>query len=478
MDREAGIDERVESLLWPFVADVLGAWDVPGAAIGVVHDGRVIARGFGSRDRSTGEPVTDQTLFHLASISKSFVATAALQLVEAGRLELDGSITAQLPGLRWADPRAERITLRQLLAHTSGVADVSDYGWHEPELDDEALARFSARVTRWQLEHDPGAEFAYSNAAYEVVGHLVATTAGRSFETQLAELVLRPIGMTTSTFLRGEVPPELGALPHVGLPPRVVPGAYPYTRRHAPSSTLHSSAAELGRWMLAQLAHGQGLLARATHDAQWSEHGEVGWGDWHEQTALGWFRGTYRGQLVVGHSGDDPGFQANLALLPEAGLGVAVLTNCNTAPVFGLTAAALDVLLGHEPPAAPLPPATVPLAAVLEEGGVPAALARHRELAAVQPPAHDLDEEGFEEAVWGAIELHRTELAWPVLELWLALRPDSADALAMIGWAHEIDGDREAAIAHLRQALAEDPDHEDARARLARLLEPTHPPPR
>lgn len=468
MDRPSSVPES----FWPFAQQVLQSWDVPGLAVCLVHDHTVVtARGVGTRDRSAArpEPVTGDTLFHLASISKSFVATATLRLVEEGLLDLDAPVTGYLPDVPWADPRAGRVTVRHLLSHRSGLGDVTDYGWHEPETDDDALTRFAARVAGWTLEQDPGEKFAYSNAAYEVLGHLVATVGGQTFEDLMTDRVLVPAGMTTSTFLRSRVPARLGATPHLGLPLRVLPGVYPYTRPHAPSSSLHSSAAELGRWMVAHLAGGSGLVSPTTHATMWRPEVTTDWEDFHEQMALGWFWGSYRGHAVVGHAGSDPGFQSNLTMIPELGIGVAVLVNANTAPVFGLTRAALDVLLGMPPGDLPPPPVTVELGPVLETEGVAAAAERYHRLAAAEPLTVDLDEEGFEECVWGLIEMHRTDLAQPLLDLWREVQPDSSQAWFMTGWAHEVDGRHQLALEHLHRAVELDPDNEEATSMLRRL---------
>ena len=478
MGRVREAEDRIEAVVWPFVDSVVEAWALPGVSLCVVHDGdTVAARGFGTRDRATGEPVTADTLFHLASISKSFVATAVLQLVESGELDLEGGITAYLPDLPWSDPRARDIMVRHLLSHTSGVGDVLDYGWHEPELDDGALSRFATRVAGWPLEGDPGQRFAYSNSAYELLGHLVATTGRQSFEALLKERVLDPVGMTTSTFLRADIPPDASAAPHLGMPPRVVDGAYPYTRRHAPSSTLHSSATELGRWMASQLAGGAGLMSPATHALMWQPHAGTGWDEGHAWVALGWFSGTYRGQLLVGHSGSDPGFGTNLALVPELGLGVAVMANSNTAPIFAITRAALDVLLGLEPATPPLPPMTVPVAPVLNRSGPSAAADLYRRLADADPLTVDLDADRFSDAGWGAVEMHRTDLVWPLIELWHQVQPESSAAWFTTGWAHEVDGRRDAALEHLRRAVDLDPDNDEA-LNFLRHLSVSRPSPR
>lgn len=469
---------HLDTALWPLVDQVCRDWAVPGAAVVVVRDGaEVVTRGFGTRDpRATGHAgagvVTADTMFHLASISKTFVATAILRLVERGELDLHGRVTAYLPGLSWTDPRAADITLAHLLSHTSGIGDVTDYGWHAPQLDDDALRRFASEVAGWPLVQDPGVGFSYSNAAYEVLGHLLSTVSGQSFEEHLREHVLTPAGMEASTFRRAEVPPDLAAAPHLGLPPRVLEGAYPYTRQHAPSSTLHSSAAELGRWMIAHLSgfDRTGILSAELHAQMWEPLAEVpGWGDLSQQMCLGgWFRGTHRGHTVIGHAGEDPGFQCYLVLVPELGIGSAVLVNTNTAPVFGLSRLVLDVLLGHEPEV-PLPPVTVDLGEVLATGGVDAAIAHFRAMEEVDPPSVDLDEEGFEAAVWGAIEMHRGELVQEVLEVWRTVQPESSLAWGMTGWAQKLAGDTEGARGSLERALELDVDNDDARSQLQGL---------
>ncbi|MGC5076072.1 serine hydrolase [Agrococcus sp. DT81.2] len=475
MSGHTAVDRRVREALWPFVEQVVEDWSLPAVAVCAVHRDRVLARGFGTADRSSGARATADTLFHLASVSKTFVAVAVLQLVESGTLELDAPITSILPALRWADPRAEGITPRLPLSHRSGLGDVSDYGWHQPELDDDALARFAARVAGWPLERDPGSGYRYSNAGFELLGHVVATVGGAPFEQHLRTHVLEPAGMAASTFLRDDVPHHLAALPHVGLPARVPGFAYPYTRSHAPSSSLHSSAAELGQWLRVHLARGDGLLSRTTHDSMWRPCGETGKPGWHSGIALGWFRGEHRGHAVVSHPGSDPGFQSSLVLLPELGIGAVALANANAAPVSGIAAAAVDVLLGLEPGGLSLPPVTARLAPVLASGGVEAAADLFHRIVAEVPSTSSVEDDEFEDAVWGAIELHRTDLARPVLELWQRVRPESSAAWRMSGWAAEVDGRPDEAATHLRRALALDPGNDDARAALQRVTSAAPP---
>ena len=236
--------------------DLLGSHDVAGLAVAVVREEEVFSRGFGVRDLGSGAPVTPETMFHLASVSKPFVATAIVSLAtarDAGEpvLDLDAPIIEWVPELTLADGREGEVTARRLLSHSSGLPDVADYGWHDPQLGDDALSEFARSLSGWRLKAEPGSTFSYSNAGFELLGLLLARVTGTTFEDAVRQLVLTPLGMRNSTFMRREVPGHLASSPHVGMPLSVPEGAYPYTRRHAPSSTLHSNLVEMCRWMVA-----------------------------------------------------------------------------------------------------------------------------------------------------------------------------------------------------------------------------------
>ncbi len=481
--------------MWPLVETLLGSHDVAGLAVAVVRDEEVVSRGFGVRDVGSGESVTPETMFHLASVSKPFVATAIVSLAtaqDAGEpaLDLDAPIIEWVPEFTLADGRAGEVTARRLLSHSSGLPDVADYGWHDPQLGDDALSEFASSLSGWRLQAEPGSTFSYSNAGFELLGLLLSRATGTTFEDAVRQQVLAPLGMRNSTFLRGEVPEHLAAAPHVGMPLLVPHGAYPYTRRHAPSSTLHSNVVEMCRWMVAhfepaEVAAGSpdepwARLDAGLLDLMWQPVVPVGESPWEEAMALGWAVGSYRGHRTLSHSGADPGFGSRFVLVPEQRTGVVVLANSNTVPASPIAKAALDIAFADVPLSltsrttstelgegvaamhALLPPVVGPVAETLATSGPDAAAAEFHRLAAVEPAEFDLDDEGFEDAVWGAIELHRTSMVWPLLRLWTELRPDSSAAWTMTGWAHQVDGHLDLARSLLRRALDLDPENDDA----------------
>jgi CubicO group peptidase (beta-lactamase class C family) len=478
--------------LWPLVEAFLGSHDVAGLAVAVVREGEVVSRGFGVRDVGTGASVTPETMFHLASVSKPFVATAVVSLAAARDadepvLDLDAPIIEWVPEFTLADGRAGEVTARRLLSHSSGLPDVSDYGWHDPQLGDDALSEFARSLSGWRLQAEPGSSYSYSNAGFELLGLLLSKATGTTFENAVRQQVLAPLGMRNSTFLRGEVPARLAASPHVGMPLKVPEGAYPYTRRHAPSSTLHSNLVEMCRWMEAHLesadnaSDGQWVrLDPGLLDLMWRPVVPVGHPPFEEQAALGWGVGSYRGHRTLSHSGADPGFGSRFVLVPERRTGVVVLANSNTIPTGSIAMAALDVALADTPLSitsgvtpeelgegvaemgALLPPVVGPVAETLATSGPDAAAAAFHRLAAADPAEYDLDDEGFIDAVWGAIELHRTSMVWPLLRVWTTLRPDASAAWTMTGWANQVDGDLDLARSQLRRALDLDPENDEA----------------
>ena len=487
----AGLREDTDEHLWPLVDPLLSSHAVAGLAMAVVRDEQVASRGFGVRDLRTGAPVTSESMFHLASVSKPFVATAIVSLATspdpgAPRIDLDAPITDWVPEFSLADGRAGEVTARGLLSHTSGLPDVAEYGWNDPQLGDDALSEFAGSLSRWRLKAEPGPAFSYSNAGYELLGLLLARVMGTTFEDAIRQQVLAPLGMRTSTFLRAEVPTDLAASPHVGMPLVMPEGSYPYTRRHAPSSTLHSNVVELCRWMVAHCEPAE--VAGGSPDEPWARLDpglvdvmsqpvvQVDEPPWEEAASLGWALGSHRGHRTLSHSGADPGFLARVAIVPDRRTGVVVLANSNTVPTGLIARAALDIVADPMDPGttsegvgeglaalrALLPSIVGPVAETLTSSGPAAAEAEFHRLAVTEQAELDLGDDGFEDAVWGAIELHRTSLVWPLLRLWTDVRPDSSAAWTMTGWAHQVDGDPDLARRLLQRALDLDPDNDDA----------------
>jgi CubicO group peptidase (beta-lactamase class C family) len=414
---------------------VTDRFGVAGLAIGIVRGEQVYAKGFGVKDIRTLEPVTADSLFHLASISKTFVATGVIQLVERGQLDLDSPVVHYLSDFLLADDRYRQITVRQMLNHTSGMPDTDDYGWDRPEQDDQALERYVHSLADEKLIASPGEKFAYSNVAYEVLGLLIARCSGQSFEDYIEQSLLRPLGMNSSTFLKTQVAPEHATTPHLLLPPTVVSSEYPYNRAHAPSSTLHSSARELCSWAAMNLNQGefQGrrILQAASFEQLWHPYQQTGPDHLSEFAGLSWFIDTYRGQRRIRHDGVDVGFQSDLVMLPEQSLAVMVLSNTIPTSMNVITNTIVDLLLGLEPEF-PKPPVLVSLGTILAEQGIQAAAEEYRRLRESQADQYDFGLEQFLDIVYTLPEVRKYRQGIQVARLGMQCFPESAELAELL----------------------------------------------
>src|SRR5499426_1545025 len=163
--------DRFKTQLQPIIEQVMEQRSIPGFAIAVVHNQKVVyAAGFGLRNlENKSDKITPQSLFHMASITKPFVATSVMQLVEKRKVDLEAPVVKNLPYFKLNDERYATITVRQMLSHLSGMPDVQDYEWDKPQYDDGALERYVRSLTDRTLIAEPGTKFQYSNMAFEVL---------------------------------------------------------------------------------------------------------------------------------------------------------------------------------------------------------------------------------------------------------------------------------------------------------------------
>lgn len=339
------MEERFEPILQQTMRDKA----IPGAAIAVVKDGAAAyVKAFGVKSLDTGEPCTVDSLFHMASVTKTFVATAIAQLWEQGKIDLEAPVVQYLPYFTLDDPRYAQITIGQMLNHTSGMPDVINYEWNRPAYDDGALEAYVRSLANRKLIAAPGSRQKYSNIAFEALGDVIAKVSGMTFEDYVEQHILKPLGMQNSTLMKPKADPAKLTTPHVRRRETVtVSKVFPYNRKHAPSSTLLSSAADMSRWILVNLNRGEidgvHILQDATYDKLWRSKDPAFPG-----IGLSWFLGEHRGQKTVSHGGGDLGFSCYLLLLPEKALGVVVATNFEDAPALKLVLAAVDILLDSE----------------------------------------------------------------------------------------------------------------------------------
>ena len=468
-------ESRYERHLEPRIKQVMKQQGIPGLAIGVVENGKsVYIKGFGVKSlRETYDVVTPQSLFHMASVTKPFVAVAVMQLVEAGLVDLDAPVIRYLPYFEMDDDRYSEITVRQMLSHTSGMPDERNYEWSDPQYDEGALERYVRSLKGRSLIAPPGSQYQYSNAAYEVLGDLISKVSDVTFEAYVAEHILGPLGMEKSTLLLKATDSEMLTSPHI-LDREYnisVSTVFPYNRAHAPSSTLYSNVLDMSRWAIATLNRGEldseRVLSSSAYDELWKPAGE----QW-QHVGLGWSLGEHRGHRTIGHSGGDVGFASNMVILPDRNIAIVVMSNYDRAAIQPLTTVALDVALAIDPePMVGIANMHVDqiLYKTIIEDGVEAAVIRHNELKS-QPPGFDFNQvRQLNRLGYNLLGEDRTQEAIEIFKLNVAAYPSFAFVYDSLGEAYMRNGDTELAIENYQMVLELNPDSRNAAEMLEML---------
>jgi CubicO group peptidase (beta-lactamase class C family) len=322
-------DPRLEAHLDGVLGALMETHRIPGAVAVVVRDGGVaLAKGYGLADLASGRPVDpERTLFRVASVSKLFVATAVMQLVEQGKLELDADVNQTLRDFRVPAAFGAPVTLRRLLTHTAGFDD-RHLGTAAPlAAEPVPLARYlAARLPPRVMP--PGDLISYSNHGYGLAGHLVELASGVPFEAYVQREIFAPLGMAHSRFGFDAPAPRDLARPYALRGGRHEDLDYDRLR-FSPAGALVTTGADIARFMLAQLGLGRlgdaRILAEPTalemQRTQHRLHPELpGW-------CLGFAEMSQNGVRAIGHGGSWRGFGTQLVLVPDADLGWFVSTN-------------------------------------------------------------------------------------------------------------------------------------------------------
>src|SRR5579884_1238419 len=312
----------VDAWLDGYMPYALKAGDIPGAVVVVVKDGQPLTmRGFGYSDLKAAKPVDPNlTLFRPGSVSKLFTWTAVMQLVQAGKLNLDTDVNTYLD-FKIAPKDGKPITLRNLMTHTPGFAETAKYLIEFGEKHPQPLGKILARWVPDRI-YAPGSMLAYSNYGASVAGYIVERVSGEPFDQYIQRHIFAPAGMTHSSFDQ-PLPPALRPLMSKAYKAgSVEPQPYEVIGM-APAGALASSGADMGRFMIAHLNHT--LINPATAQLMYSEANKpfpdlpaMGLGFYHEDR---------NGLRIVGHGGDTVFFHSDLHLFLDKNVGLYVSMN-------------------------------------------------------------------------------------------------------------------------------------------------------
>jgi CubicO group peptidase (beta-lactamase class C family) len=364
-------DDFVEKLE-RFVVEAMLQGYVPGLSLAVVKDDHVIyARGFGAKRLKDNSPATPDTLYGIGSCTKSFTAMAIMQLVQQGKLNLKDPVKKHLPEFK-VGKEENPITIHNLLTHSSGIPDL---GAAEVEIVrflgiDEKWVPFSSfedlmlhiNGAKDEVAADPGSRFFYLNEGYELLGTIIERVAQMRYEYYIRDMILKPLKMNRSTFLREEFEKDSDVMMPYFMEKKdgtlvPTPTVHPISRLSYADGGLMSPVMELANYLIANMNHGvfgdvklldSGLMQEMHKPHVQTNFPTIFGKMWY---GYGWhMEDGFFGHMLIGHSGSTGVSSASLSFLPDLNIGVAYACNVGGAELLSLIPPViLASLMGKDP---------------------------------------------------------------------------------------------------------------------------------
>jgi beta-lactamase class C len=331
--------------------------DVSGLAVAVVKDDKVLLeRGIGYANASTREPVTGNTVFRLASLSKAFATAMAALMVQDGVISWDTKIANVLPTFSLADVDAsQKLTVADILSHRVGLP----HNTYDRMLEaDEPYELLVSRLNEVPMACPVGDCYGYQNIAFSLIGDVTYAVTGDFFYHSVETRIFHPLGMETATYGRDALEgTKSWARPHR----RAGRSWIPFTPNEAyyhvpPAAGVNASIRDMEKWLIAQMGGRPDVLSPAVleelHTPLVTTDRERSSTPWRRgrlldaQYALGWRVYDYAGQTLIFHAGAVQGYRAMIAFLPKYRFGAVMLWNCESAAPSGLMPMLMDRYLG------------------------------------------------------------------------------------------------------------------------------------
>jgi len=313
-------------------------WKVPGAAIAIVKDGKVVlSRGYGLRDVKNNLPVTEQTMFPIASITKSFTVATLGTLASEGKLDWDKPVRDYLPDFRlYDDVLTARVTPRDLVTHRTGLPR-HDATWYRSDLNREEMY---SRLRFLEPNRDLRREFQYNNLMFMTAGYLAGKLAGSTWEDAVSTRIFKPLGMGSSNFDFGATFKSASDVAHPyrkddneGVHEAPI---YPGDPALGPAGAIVSNLSDMTQYLLMYLNHGKhgdspiispADIRQMTTPQMVIRSSDVDPEIGYAHYGMGLFVTTYRGHKYVNHGGNLDGFSLLISFLPDDNIGSVILLN-------------------------------------------------------------------------------------------------------------------------------------------------------
>jgi CubicO group peptidase (beta-lactamase class C family) len=332
------IPSFVKDSLDNYTQKALSDWKIPGIAVCIVKDGKVVwMKGYGVKEVGTNNQVDENTLFMIGSNTKAFTATALAMLDAKKRLSLDDRVIKWLPDFKLYDPWVSKeATIRDLLCHRLGFETFQgDFMYFDSDL---SLQEVRDRFAKVKPVYSFRSRWGYTNAAFMTAGEVIPKVTGRTWAQFITDSIFKPLAMNHSLALSKDIETASNkATAHTVVKGEIKKIAYGRLENMAPAGSISSSVNDLSHWVLMQLNNGkyndvQVVAAPAINQTKLPAsilgNGGALFNRGHFALyGLGWMLQEYNGRKVVSHTGGVNGFVTSVTLLPEEKLGIIVLTN-------------------------------------------------------------------------------------------------------------------------------------------------------
>jgi CubicO group peptidase (beta-lactamase class C family) len=343
-----------------YIREQMAQKNIVGMSVAIVRDKDVTyLQGFGTASIKKQTLVTPQTIFDLASCSKSFTAMATLLLWNDGKIDLDQTLQHYIPEFQLADEVVSgEITVRQLLNQTSGLpGNLSEPLAYQKDIDanhNDSMKLLVAAMRHIHTDRSPGSSFEYTNLNYCLLGALVERISGESFDDFVQERILTPLGMNNST-LKPEVAASLDrADGHQMMFGKVISRNTPIYHSAQPAGWVMSSAEDMAKWLLVNMNKGylndQQIIPQNVIELMHTPGIDLIKDGDKASYAMGWFVGqTKDDETVIWHGGDTSNFLSEMIILPDHKLGLVMLVNSQTSKdAHSVALGIASLLMGSE----------------------------------------------------------------------------------------------------------------------------------
>jgi CubicO group peptidase (beta-lactamase class C family) len=436
-----------------------------GAAL-VAENGKVIyKKGFGLANMEWNIPNEPDTKFRLGSITKQFTATLVLQLVEQGKLKLDGRVSDYIEGYR--KDTGAKVTVHHLLSHTSGLPNYTALpGFSETiSRNPYAVDDFVKKYASGDLEFEPGTKFNYSNSGYFLLGAIIEKVTGKSYEQVLKENILDPLGMKNTGYDHYEAIIGKRATGYVKTPSGYQNAPYLDMTIPYAAGSLYSTVEDLFLWD--QALNEDKILSLKSKELMFTPNLEdYGYGFVIKKTSLG---PNKLAVPVIQHNGGINGFNTTILRFVRDRRLIVLLNNAAQGRYLDRLSAGITNILYDQPYESPKRSIAELLLKTVGEKGVSAAIAQYRELKTQKANEYDFSEMELNTLGYQLLQMKKVVESIEIFKLNVEVYPQAFNTYDSLGEAYMLHGDKELAIANYKKSLELNPQNTGATRAIASL---------